>query len=102
MSRGSSKVEWLIRLLKAGEPGLILATLRRKIYSNSTSFCLRRDLAEPFEAPAAKIPITVRPAQEAEAANLFNPDAAGLSAEEINDRIARLGFFRSGIPQCYV
>lgn len=102
MSRGSSKVEWLIRLLKAGEPGLILETLRRKIYSNSTSFCLRRDLAEPFEAPAAKIPITVRPAQEAEAANLFNADAPGLSADEINDRIARLGFFRSGIPQCYV
>jgi GNAT superfamily N-acetyltransferase len=102
MSRGSSKVRWLIHLLKAGQPGLILGTLRRKIYSNSTSFCLRRDLAEPFEAPAAKIPISVRPARDEEAANLFNPDAPGLSPGEINDRIARLGFFRSGIRQCYV
>jgi RimJ/RimL family protein N-acetyltransferase len=76
--------------------------VRRKIYSNSMSFCLRRDLTQAFEAPAAKIPVIVRPAQDAEAANLFAPDAPGLSPDEIDDRIARWGLFEAGIPRCYV
>jgi GNAT superfamily N-acetyltransferase len=102
MNRAISGLTWLVRLLKAGQPGVILEILRRKIYSNSTSFCLRRDLTQPFEAPPAKIQITVRPIQDAEAASLFNPDASGLSADEVHDRIARMGLFRSRIPQCYV
>lgn len=102
MNRAISGLTWLVRLLKAGQPGVILEILRRKIYSNSTSFCLRRDLTEPFQAPPAKIPITVRPIQDAEAATLLNPDISGLSSGEIHDRIARLGLFRSGIPQGYV
>jgi len=102
MNRARSALTWLVRLLKAGQPGVILEILRRKIYSNSTSLCLRRDLTQPFEAPPAKIQITVRPVHDAEAANLFNPGASGLSVDEIHDRIARMGLFRSGIPQCHV
>jgi hypothetical protein len=102
MNRARSGLTWLIRLLKAGQPGVILEIVRRKIYSNSTSFCLRRDLTRSFEAPPAKIPITVRPIQDAEAANLFDPDAPGLSVDEIHDRIARMGLSQSGIPQCHV
>lgn len=101
MNRARSKFTWLMLLLKTGQSRLILETLRRKFYSNSTSFCLRRDLTYPFEAPPAKIPITVRPAGYAEAAILFNANAPELSANEMNDRIARWGLFQSGIPQCY-
>jgi GNAT superfamily N-acetyltransferase len=102
MNRARSKLTWLALLLKAGQPRLILEKLRRKIYSSSTSFCLRRDLTQSFEAPTAKISITVRPLQGAEAANLFNANAPGLSANEMNDRIGRMGLFRNGIPQCHV
>jgi len=102
MNRARSKLTWLILSVKAGQPGLILEKVRRKIYSNSASFCLRRDLTQSFEPPVAKIPITVRPIQDAEAAHLFNTGAPGLSACEIGDRIARTGFYRSEIPQCYV
>jgi GNAT superfamily N-acetyltransferase len=102
MNRTKSNLRWLILLLKTGQPGLILKKPRPKIYSHSSSFCLRRDLTRPFEAPAAKIPITVRPARDADAAALFNPSAPGLSPAEIDDRIARWGFFKAGIPRCYV
>ena len=102
MNLTSSKVKWLIRMARAGQPAIIAEKVRRRFYSNSASFCLRRDLTQAFEAPAAKIPITVRPVQAAEAADFFKPNVPGLSPDEINDRIARWGFFQAGIPRCYV
>jgi hypothetical protein len=102
MMRARSKLALLTGLLKSGQLATMATILRRRVYSNVVSFCLRRDLAQPFEAPSAKIAIDVHPITEAEAATLFNGALPGLSAEEINNRIARMGLFRSGIRQCYV
>jgi hypothetical protein len=102
MNRARSQLTRLVLLLKSGQSGLILEELRRRIYSNSTSFCLRRDLTQSFEAPAAKISITVRPVRDSEAANLFDAGTPGLSAAEIVDRTGRMSLFQTGIPLCYV
>jgi hypothetical protein len=93
----------LALLLKTRELGPVLNVVQRKIYSNSNFLCLRRDLAQPFEAPTAKTSIiAVRPIQNREAENLFDATAPGLSAAEIIDRTGRMGFFRTEIPMCYV
>jgi hypothetical protein len=97
-----SQLTRLVLLLKTREPGLILKGLRRKVYSNSDFFCLRRDLTQPFDTPTAKIPIAVRPIQKGEAENLFDATVPGLSAAEVIDRTGRMDFFQTGIPECYV
>ena len=102
MRRTKSKLKWVLSLVRAGETGLILKLLRGKIYSSSISICLRRDLADPFEAPAAKVPITVSAARERDAAALFDAAIPGLCAEEMKDRATRWGLFQSGISGCYV
>ena len=102
MNRARSQLTRLVLLLKSGQSGLIREELRRRIYSNSTSFCLRRDLTQSFEAPAAKISITVRPVQDSEAANLFGAETSRLSAAELVDRTGRMNLFQTGIPLCYV
>lgn len=102
MTRARSKLALLTGLLKSGKLASLATIMHRRVYSNGVSFCLRRDLAQPFEAPSAKIAIDVHPITEAEAATLFNGNVPGLSGEEINNRMARMGLFRSGIRQCYV
>jgi GNAT superfamily N-acetyltransferase len=97
-----SQLTRLVLLLKTREPGLILKGLRRKVYSNSNFYCLRRDLTQSFEAPPAKISITVRPVQKSEAENLFDATPSGLSAAEVIDRTGRMDLFQTGIPLCYV
>ena len=81
-----SRLKRLVLLLKTRQLGLILKLLRQKVYSGSNFFCLRLDLTESFEAPTAKISLTVRPIQKGEAENLFDATAPGLSAAEVIDR----------------
>jgi GNAT superfamily N-acetyltransferase len=54
------------------------------------SLGLARDLSVPFPAPAAQIPITVRPMQDEDWATLFDLDAPGISADERELRLHRL------------
>ena len=101
MNRFRLQIRRLLSLLRAGQFGTILEKLRDRIYTNATAFCLRRDLTVPFEAPAAKIQITVQPIQEADAMRLFDPSAPGVHPDEILDRTGRMDLFREGIPTCY-
>jgi len=91
----------LVRLVLAGNAAKALWAVTYRMYSDSTSLGLRRDLAVPFTGPAAKIPITVRPLTAADDLSALDPKP-GLSADERLWRLAQLRLLRSGLGICYV
>src|SRR5689334_9780247 len=83
---------WLHLGRSALEAGMLPAATKsvaRRLRSNVEAVGLRRDLAVPFEAPRAAIPIKVRPLAERDVPHLLEPNVARLSAEERWDRASR-------------
>jgi RimJ/RimL family protein N-acetyltransferase len=76
--------------------------LRRRLYSDWLHYGLRRDLTEPFEAPSAKIPLTIRPLRESDLPVLLGMDMEHMSERGPYVRMHRLNFSHERIGQCYV
>jgi len=91
----------LARLVMAGNAAKAWWAVTYRMYSDSTSLGMRRDLAVPFTGPSAKIPITVRPLAADDDLSALDP-APGLSADERLGRLAQLRLLRSGLGTCYV
>ena len=91
----------IVRLVLAGNAAKAWWAVIYRMYSDSTSLGLRRDLAIPFTGPAAKIPITVRPLASTDDLSTLDP-APGLNADERLWRLAQLRLLRSGLPVCHV
>lgn len=91
----------LVRLVLAGDAAKAWWAVTYRMYSDSTSLGLRRDLTIPFTGPNAKIPITVRPLTAADDLSALDP-APGLSADERLWRLGQLRLLRSGLGICYV
>jgi GNAT superfamily N-acetyltransferase len=91
----------LVRLVLAGDAAKAWWAVTYRMYSDSTSLGLRRDLAIPFSGPSAKIPITVRPLTSADDLSALDPEPV-LSADERLWRLAQLRLLRSGLGICYV
>ena len=85
----------------AGEAAKAWWAVAYRMYSDSTSLGMRRDLAVPFTGPRAKIPITVRPLAAADDLSALAP-APGLDADERLWRLAQLRLLQSGLGVCYV
>lgn len=85
----------------AGEAAKAWWAVAYRMYSDSTSLGMRRDLAVPFTGPSAKIPITVRPLAVDDDLSALD-SAPGLSADERLWRLAQLRLLRSGLGTCYV
>jgi GNAT superfamily N-acetyltransferase len=72
-----------------------------RMYSDSTSVGMRRDLTIPFTGPSAKIPITVRALAAGDDLSALDP-APGLDPDERLWRLAQLRLLRSRLGICYV
>ncbi len=102
MLRGyASRALDLARLVLAGNAAKAWSAVTYRLYSDSTSLGLRRDLSVPFTGPSAKIPITVRPLTAADDLSALAPEP-GLSADERLWRLAQLRLLRSGLGICYL
>ena len=97
----ASRAVDLVRLVMAGNAAKAWWAVTYRMYSDSTSLGMRRDLAVPFTGPSAKIPITVRRLAADDDLSALDP-APGLSADERLWRMAQLRLLRSGIGICYV
>jgi RimJ/RimL family protein N-acetyltransferase len=64
--------------------------LVKRVFSNSESYLLRRDLTVPFQASAAKQPIEVRPITDSDIPAILEA------------RPGRLLILRANIPTCYL
>lgn len=82
--------------------GEIESILRTKAWSTEQALGLSRDLAVPFPAPAAMIPIQVRPIQPTDVRSLLNASEAGIPDAERRDRTTRLHLLDAGFSSCFV
>lgn len=89
------------RLVLGGNVAKAWWAVTYRMYSDSTSIGLRRDLNIPFTGPAAKIPITVRPLAPTDDLSALNSEP-GLSADEAFWRLGQRRLLQSGLQTCYV
>ena len=61
MSKIANRGSMVLSLLCRGQARILLGEVARRFYSTERALALRRDLDVPFETPAAKIPLTIRP-----------------------------------------
>lgn len=91
----------LSRLVLSEGPAKAWSAIRYRVYSDSTSLGLRRDLSLAFEKPAAKIPITVRPLAPTDDLSALDPEP-DLPADEALSRLVQRRLLQSGLRVCYV
>ncbi len=65
--------------------------LREGPFARATRYGLRRDLDVPFDPPEAKIPLTMRPLEQADMMALFPAESTGRDAAEFGEAASRLG-----------
>lgn len=69
--------------------------------SNTSTYCLRRDLEIPFPAPEARIPISVRRLADDDIPKVFG-NMSKLPVPDRADLYARWAHWNADIPTCYV
>src|SRR2546426_6449698 len=77
----------LLRLFVTGHAQRVWHAVRERLYSNGGAPGLRRDLAVPFPAPAAKLPIQVRPLAPADDLSVLGVGQPGLAAGQVFARL---------------
>lgn len=92
----------LLASVKARRLGGLMHEVRRRFHSDWLYYGLRRELAEPFEAPPAKIPLTIRPLRKSDLPVLLGTDSETMSERGPYVRVHRLNFSQESIGQCYV
>lgn len=85
-----------------GEWRAVVGEISRRLYSDETSYVLRRDLEVPIEIPRAKIHISIRNLQSQDLASLFPASSNALGTEEAKDAAWRQYLLHSEIQKCYV
>jgi GNAT superfamily N-acetyltransferase len=93
-----SKARNLARFALDGHGKLALQVLSRRMYGDTSSVGLRRDLSKPFQAPSANMKIVVRPLRP-------DDDLAFLHSgpeEEGYTRFTQLRMIKLNVPTCYV
>ena len=76
--------------------------IRRRLFSDTAYYVLRRDLTTKANILEPKIPLTLRKLRQEDIPKLFNVFAHGLSTKEIWERIRILRMIKSGIKTPYV
>ena len=80
----------LLLVVRSGKFAKLARELVKRVFSNSESYLLRRDLTVPFHAPAPKQPIEVRP--------VCDDDIPAI----LSARPGRLLILKANIPTCYL
>jgi GNAT superfamily N-acetyltransferase len=88
--------------LRSGQIRVVVSELRRRLWSDWTHYGLLRDLAVPFTAPDAKIPLEIRTLRESDLPKLLGMNADYVSARGPYVRMHRLNFVGESIGTCYV
>ena len=76
-------------------------SLRVRLFSRRLAFGLRRDLTVPFSAPAAKIPLVVRPLGPDDDLSFLSPDP-GIPDASANQRLTQRLLLGANLPTCWV
>jgi GNAT superfamily N-acetyltransferase len=101
LKRFLTRARDLSRLVLTEGPAKAWSAIRYRVYSDSTSLGLRRDLRQPFEKPTAKIPISVRPIASSDDMSALDPEP-DLPPDEAMSRLGQRRLLGSGLRVCYV
>ena len=96
-----SRARDLGSLVLAGNATKAWWALSYRVYSDSTSVGLRRDLGVPFTPRSAKIPLTIRPIAAGDDLSFLAP-RPGLSGDEAFWRLTQRRLLGSGLRTCYL
>jgi GNAT superfamily N-acetyltransferase len=91
----------LVTQLREGNIVGLIRNLRRRVYSTSRSFGLRRDLTSPYDVPTADIALSIRPLEQADVGILLDTMQSP-SRQEMEDRVSRILLVKRGLPTCFV
>jgi hypothetical protein len=80
----------------------ILRKIQFRIYSDTHSIGLLRDLTQALPPPDAQILLTVRPIQQSDIPIIFDFKRSGLSNKDKLDMVNRFEHIHANIPTCYV
>ncbi len=89
-------------LLRSGGGKEMAAMLKTRIWGSQYSTLLARDMAIPFPAPQALIPITIRPVRPDDLSTLLDETEPGIPAVERKHRLARQRLVDAGFASCFV
>ena len=92
----------LLRLVFTGRGRKMWRAMTYRLYSDSASVGLRRDLQAPCVAPAAKRPFQVRPLTRDDELAWLDVREPSLSDEQVYARLGQARLLRSGIQTCHV
>jgi hypothetical protein len=90
MQSYTDNVQRFLLVVRSGKFARLAQELVKRVFSNSESYLLRRDLTVPFHAQAPKQPIEVRP--------ISDGDIPAILAA----RPGRLLILKANIPTCYL
>ena len=102
MAGGLARTRDLLRLAFTGRGRRMWTAVTYRLYSNSTSLGLRRDLQAPHAAPPAKRPFQVRPLTPDDHLAWLDVREPGLSDEQVYARLGQARLLRSGIETCHL
>jgi hypothetical protein len=91
----TAKIKRIVALLRKGHLDVAWKVSRRRLYSDSLFFGLRRDLTVPFTPPNAIFSLTVRRLCDGDIPALLDTAAAGITGEEIDVRLRRLQMLKA-------
>lgn len=95
-----ARISNAIKLILKGHSDIFFKELKKRCYSNSLSFGLRRDLEVDFKTPKSRIDITIRPLKKEDVPQLLENS----SIHRVNPRIIanQQAMVDANIPTCYV
>lgn len=81
---------------------LMLHEMRRRLYSNTVYYVLRRDISDCIQIPSPPISLSLRELREDDIPKLINIHERNLTMQELWERIRILRMVNSGIQTPYV
>jgi len=91
-----------MNLLRKGHGDKVWKAFKGRTFSTSVFLGLSRDLAKPFTAPPARIPIEVRPIRPDDDMSFLEVGKASGSTEGASARVRQLRKLKAGLPVCYL
>lgn len=103
MAGSLARARDLLRLAFTGRGRRMWSAVTYRLYSNSASVGLRRDLRAPLAAPPpAKRPFQVRPLAPDDELSWLDVREPGLSDDQVYLRLGQVRLLRSGIETCHL
>jgi GNAT superfamily N-acetyltransferase len=92
----------VLRLCASGQSNVVAHAIGKRLHSETLALGLRRDLTQPHTAPAAKVPLTVRPLSPSDDLSMLSLESSKLDRAMTRGRSAQWRLVQANLPRCWV